>query len=50
MALTLSLLSFDILQKENDAYLLWKTATESNTDKFKIQRSIDGIILTQWVS
>lgn len=41
-ALPLSLLSFEISQKENDAYLLWKTISESNTDKFEIERSEDG--------
>lgn len=44
--LPLKLLSFEISQKENDACLLWKTLTESNTDKFELQRSIDGIVFS----
>ncbi len=38
-----TLLSFDAAKKDNDAYLTWRTATEINSDKFDIERSIDGI-------
>lgn len=38
-----TLLSFNVTKTDSDAYLTWRTATESNTDKFDIERSIDGI-------
>ena len=39
-----TLLSFEVVKNEKDAYLSWKTSTELNADKFEIERSEDGII------
>jgi uncharacterized protein (DUF2249 family) len=40
--LPITLLNFEAAINDNDVYLTWQTATESNTDKFEIERSIEG--------
>ena len=42
--LPVTLVSFEAIKKDKDAYIVWRTATETNTNKFEIERSIDGII------
>jgi len=39
-----TLLSFDAVKNNAGVYLSWKTVTESNSDKFEIERSGEGII------
>lgn len=41
--LPVTLLNFKVTKKEKSALLNWETATEINSNKFIIQRSIDGI-------
>jgi Secretion system C-terminal sorting domain/Beta-propeller repeat len=41
--LPITLLSFEAAKKENDTYLTWETASESNTDKFELERSENGL-------
>lgn len=45
-ALPVKLLTFEVAKNANDVYLSWVTSTESNTDKFEIERSDDGISFT----
>lgn len=45
-ALPVSLLSFTANKNNNNAVLQWKTANETNTAYFNIQRSTDGIHFT----
>ena len=39
----ITLLNFELTRIQNDASLTWETATESNTDKFEIERSDDAV-------
>lgn len=38
----IKLLSFEAAKNANHTFLIWKTISELNTDKFEIERSIDG--------
>lgn len=42
--LPIQLTAFHVIQKENNTYLSWTTASELNNKGFEIQRSRDGII------
>lgn len=42
VTLPVKLVSFDVSYKNGAAYLNWKTATESNLNKFEIEKSFDG--------
>ena len=46
MPLPITLLSFDAAKRQNDVYLTWETGSESNTDKFEIERSKDGLLFS----
>lgn len=38
-----SLLHFSAMRKQSQVLLLWQTASESNSDRFEIERSLNGI-------
>ncbi|MCI5054802.1 MAG: T9SS type A sorting domain-containing protein [Flavobacteriales bacterium] len=40
--LPVELISFSVMREEDHAYLEWQTATEINSEKFVIERSLDG--------
>lgn len=42
LVLPLDLLTFKGWLENNEGYLLWETANESNTDYFMVERSLDG--------
>jgi hypothetical protein len=41
-ALPIELISFGAQKTENEVVLNWKTASENNTERFEIERSLDG--------
>jgi hypothetical protein len=43
LALPISLSKFEYTLKENTVSLLWQTASESNSDYFDVERSVDGV-------
>ena len=42
VALPVELISFDARQLDNNVFLNWRTASETNNDFFEIQHSVDG--------
>ena len=42
--LPVTLVSFEATKKDKDAYLSWTTSVESNSDKFEIERSNNGLL------
>ncbi|PSL34192.1 right-handed parallel beta-helix repeat-containing protein [Dyadobacter jiangsuensis] len=41
-ALPVTLVSFQAKKREREAYLQWQTSSETNSDRFEIERSTDG--------